>query len=128
MKKFALLLVFLGVSFFLINCSSDSNDDGGSSNTYPKQVTITYKVIGINTSTATLVTYKNETGGITNVENVSLPYTKTITRTVNKNDDASLGYGTNTTTSVRLEISVNNTVQKSQDFNSTSGALVYLFQ
>lgn len=127
-KKSAILTAVAILSIFLISCRSDSNDDGNSSNSYPKQVTITYKVTGINTSTAAIVTYKNETGGLTNLENVTLPYSKTITRTVNKYDDASLGYGTNTNTNVKLEILVNNTVQKSQEYTSTSGAIVYLFQ
>lgn len=108
--------------------TSCSKDDDNSSSSYPKQVSITYIVSSTTASSASLVIYQNETGGNTDVTNPTLPYTKTLTRTVNKNDVLSLGYGTNTSQTVKMEILVNNSIVKSQTFTSTSGAITYLFE
>jgi hypothetical protein len=105
-----------------------SKDDDNSSSSYPKQVSITYAVSSTTAASAALVSYKNETGVDINVTNPALSYTKTFTRTVNKNDVLSLGYGTNTNQTVKLEILVNNLSVKSQTFTSTSGAIIYLFE
>lgn len=123
-KFFQLVMLLISVSFILFSCNNDENETN-----YPKEVQITYKVTSINTTTAQAISYKNETGGMTTLTNVALPFSKTITRTVNKNDDASIGYGTtNTSASVKLEILVDNTMVKSQVFNAGTGAMVYLFQ
>ena len=108
-------------------CRSDSNDDNPSWSTYPKQVSIIYKVTSATTSSASNIKYKNETGGDTDVANPSLPYSKTINRTVNKGDVLTLAYGTNTNQTVKLEILVNNASVLSQEFTTTSGAIVYQF-
>lgn len=117
--------------FFLLSFVSCNNDDDSTStpgNTYPKAVQITYKVTSANSTTLQAISYKNETGGMTTLTNVSLPYSKTVSRTVNKNDDASIGYSsTNTSSNVTLEISVG-TSKKSQNFVAGTGALTYSFQ
>ncbi|TBX69891.1 hypothetical protein EZL74_05605 [Flavobacterium silvisoli] len=112
-------------SLLLSSCSSDSSSNTTS---YPKNVEIMYRVTSTTTNSTAIVQYKNETGGNTDVTNASLPYTKSLQRTVNKNDVLSLGYGTNTNQTVKLEILVGNTVVKSQTFQSTSGAVTYLFE
>ncbi len=116
------------VIFGLLFSSCTKDDDSGSGSTYPKQVSVTYSVSSATTSSASLVTYKNGIGVNVNVTNPGLPYIKTYTRTVYKNDVLSLGYGTNTDQTVKLEIFVNNVSVKSQVFSSTSGALTYLFE
>lgn len=119
-------LLFISIfSILLISCSSDSDSSSGG-NTYPRQVSITYKVT-TTTNSAFLVQYKNETGGNTDVPNPSLPYTKTITRTINQGDVLTLGCGTNTSQTVKLEILVDNIVVKSQENTTTSSAIVYSF-
>lgn len=123
--KLVYFLVAIFASLTIISCNRD-NDDSGS-NSYPKQVSVTYKVTSTTASAATLVQYKNETGGNTDVPNAALPYTKTFNRTVNKNDVLSLGYGTNTSQTVKLEILVNNVSMKTQTFTSTAGAITYTF-
>lgn len=123
--KLVYFLVAIFASFTIISCNRD-NDDSGS-NSYPKQVSVVYKVTSTTASAATLVQYKNETGANTDVPNAALPYTKTFNRTVNKNDILSLAYGTNTSQTVKLEILVNNVSVKTQTFNSTAGAIVYSF-
>ncbi|VXB99745.1 conserved exported hypothetical protein [Flavobacterium sp. 9AF] len=124
LKKMALITVI--VSFFFSCSKEDSSSSSG--NSYPKQVSITYKVTSTTTNAATLVQYKNETGGNTDVPNPVLPYTKTLTKTVNAGDVLTLGYGTNTIQTVKIEIQVNDEIVKSQEFTSTSGAIVYSFQ
>lgn len=122
-KFFQLVMLFISVSFILISCNDYENETK-----YPKEVQITYKVTSTNTATAQAISYKNETGGMTTLSNVALPFSKTITRIVNKNDDASLGYSTTTETSnITLEIQVDNSIKKNQKFISVSGAIVYLF-
>lgn len=118
--------LFSLLSLASISCSSDDDSPSGSS--YPKEVSITYKVTSSSTTSAVLIQYKNETGGNTNVSNPTLPYTKTITKTANQHDVLSLGYGTNDNQTVQLEITVNNETVKSQEFTATSGAIVYMFE
>ena len=128
MKSLKRNFLLFSVSILTMLFTSCSKDDDNSSSSYPKQVSITYIVSSTTTSSASLVIYQNETGGNTDVTNPALPYTKTFTRTVNKNDVLSLGYGTNTNQTVKLEILINNSIVKSQTFTSTSGAITYLFQ
>lgn len=124
MKTFNLVIVLLFMSV-ITSCKKDISDAGTN---YPKQVNIVYKVSSTTASAATIVQYRNETGGIVDVTNANLPYTKNITRTINKNDVLSLGYGTNTSQTVTLEILVNNVSVKSQSFTQTAGAITYLFE
>ncbi|HCN10815.1 MAG TPA: hypothetical protein DIS75_00490 [Chryseobacterium sp.] len=126
-KTFSGCLVTVFLAIFSNSCRSDSNDDNPSGSTYPKQVSIIYKVTSATTSSASIIKYKNETGGDTDVANPSLPYSKTINRTVNKGDVLTLAYGTNTNQTVKLEILVNNASVLSQEFTTTSGAIVYQF-
>lgn len=126
-KIFKLPTLLFILSILFISCSKD--DDSPINTTYPKEVQITYKMSSTNTATAQAISYKNESGSMTTVTNVNLPYSKTITRTVNKNDDASFGYSTtNTSSNVTLEILVDNSVKKTQNFVSGTGAMVYSFQ
>ena len=126
-KSLAVIFLTVLLAIFSNSCRSDSNDDNPSGSTYPKQVSITYKVTSATTSSASIIKYKNETGGDTDVANPSLPYSKTINRTVNKGDVLTLAYGTNTNQTVKLEILVNNASVLSQEFTTTSGAIVYQF-
>ena len=126
-KSLSVILLTVFLAIFSNSCRSDSNDDNPSGSTYPKQVSITYKVTSATTSSASIIKYKNETGGDTDVANPSLPYSKTINRTVNKGDVLTLAYGTNTNQTVKLEILVNNASVLSQEFTTSSGAIVYQF-
>lgn len=124
MKSFNIAILVLVLSI-LASCKKDKSNTGSS---YPKQVSIVYKVSSTTAATATLVQYRNETGGSTDVPDAGLPFSKSISRTVNKNDVLSLGYGTNTSQTVKLEILVNNAAVKSQTFTGTAGAITYLFE
>ena len=127
-KSLSVILLTVFLAIFSLSCRHDSNDDNPpSGSTYPKQVSITYKVTSATTSSASIINYKNETGGDTDVANPSLPYSKTINRTVNKGDVLTLAYGTNTNQTVKLEILVNNVVVKSEENTTTASAIVYQF-
>lgn len=129
MKKLALKSVLLlSLAIISSSCSSDDDNNSGGS-TYPRQVSITYKVNSSNTTSAQAVSYKNATGSMATVTDVTLPYTITVNRTVNAGDDASVGYSSsNTSANVTLQILVDNSVVKTQDFNAGTAAIAYLFQ
>ncbi len=123
MKLMKPLPMFL-MSLLFLACS----DKPGPEVNYPKQVTITCKVSSSSTAAATVITYTGETGAMVTVPAPALPYSKTFTRTVNKNDVINLGYGTNLPQQVKLDILVNDQLFQSETFNATSGAIVYTFR
>ena len=120
-----LLLAFSAI--FLISCRSDSSDDNSGGSSYPKQVSITYRITSTTTSSLLHISYKNETGGTTDVNNPSLPFTKTFTRTVNQFDNLSLSCSSNTAQTVKLEILVDNKVVNFTDNTSTISSVAYVF-
>lgn len=125
MKLFKTSLFVGLVILFTASCKKSGSDTG---NTYPKQVNITYRVSSTATNSLVSITYDNETGGQTTVNNPSLPFTKTITKTVNKNNIITLGYFVNPAQTVKLEILVNNQVVKSQSYSNPNSAMSYTFQ
>lgn len=128
--------VFFVVSLFalplIISCGKSPSSSG-----YPANVSIEYRVTctqgGVTKSDA--ISYVNETGGISNLSNVSLPFSKKISRTVNVGDLAQIAFlhnnsGSAVNYTVKLEILVNNQVVKTQSFSGTgalSGALSHAF-
>lgn len=118
----------LFIAFIMIFGTSCSKSDSDTDNTYPKQVSITYRVNSTTTNNLVSITYDNEAGGQTTVNNPALPYTKTITKTVNKYNIITLGYFVNPAQSVKLEILANNQVVKSQDYTSANSSMSYTFQ
>jgi len=108
-----------------VSCKkSDSDTD----NAYPKQVNITYRVSSTTIDSLVSITFDNETGGLTSVNNPELPFTKTIARTVDKYTIITLGYFVNPAQTVKLEVLVNNQVVKSQEYTSLNAAMSYTFQ
>lgn len=118
-------LLLLTFRLFISSCSKEDSSPIASG--YPKNVTIVYKVISASVTSAS-ITYKNETAGMTTLTDVTLPFTKSVVRTVNKNDDASLGFSLNQAGLITLEILVDGSSVKTQDFNAGTGAMAYLFQ
>jgi len=118
----------LFIALFYLVMLSCKKSDSGTDNTYPKQVDITYRVSSTTTNNLVSITYDNETGGQTTVNTPTLPFTKTITKTVTKNNIVTLGYFVNPAQTVKLEILVNNQVVKSQDYTSPNSAMSYTFQ
>jgi len=74
------------------------------------------------------ITYDNETGGQTTVDNPALTFTKTITKTVSRYNIITLGYFVNPPQSVKLEILIDNEVVKTQVQTSPNAAISYTFQ
>ncbi|MCO5241921.1 MAG: hypothetical protein M9904_17910 [Chitinophagaceae bacterium] len=128
MKKMKLLKTSLFVGLIILLTASCKKSDSGTDNTYPKQVGITYRVSSTTTNNLVSITYDNETGGQTTADNPALPFTKTITKTVNKNNVVTLGYFVNPAQTVTLEILVNNAVVKSQEYTSPNSTMSYTFQ
>ncbi|MFV0604412.1 MAG: hypothetical protein ACK5NK_01100 [Niabella sp.] len=130
--KFLSLTFAIVVLTTFIGCKKDNN---GTS--YPKTVEVTYKITSVSGSVTNITSgsYINATGGTSDLENIALPYTKTVSMTVNRGDDATLAFlhnnsATNTPFSIKLEILVNNKVVKTETFEGTSsatGAIAYLF-
>ncbi|TWI78017.1 hypothetical protein IQ13_4261 [Lacibacter cauensis] len=116
------------IGLIILFADSCKKPNSGVENTYPKQVSITYKVSSTTTNGLVSITYYSETGGLTTVDNPTLPFTKTITKTVNKNSIITLGYFVNPAQTVKLEILVNNQVVKSQVYTSPNSATSYTFQ
>ncbi|MBS1751436.1 MAG: hypothetical protein JST63_16160, partial [Bacteroidetes bacterium] len=85
----------LFIALFYLVMLSCKKSDSGTDNTYPKQVDITYRVSSTTTNNLVSITYDNETGGQTTVNTPTLPFTKTITKTVTKNNIVTLGYFVN---------------------------------
>ena len=126
-KTFSTVLLMFFSAILLVSCRSDNSDNNSSSNSYPKQVSITYKISSTTTSSLLHIAYKNETGGTTDINNLSLPFTKTFTRTVNRFDNLSLSCSSNTSQTVKLEILVDNKVVNFTDNTNTISSVAYVF-
>ncbi len=119
-------------------CKKDSNNNTPTPTptptptAYPKTVNIEYtltKVTGIDS--VSTIAYTNESGGTSSASNVRLPFSKKITRTVNRYDNLGYGFNAAGTGSVQMKILVDGTVVKDQTFSGTtviSGTLPYIFQ
>lgn len=125
MKQFLSILVAGLATVFIVSCSKPAPNP---QNTYPKQVSITYRVTSAAIDSVVLITYDNETGGTNTVDNPRLPFTKTISRKVNKYEIITLGYFLNPAKPVTMEILVDNKVVKSQDNNAPNVAMSYSFE
>lgn len=124
--KFLRIALFIGlITVIPASCKKPGSD---TANTYPKQVDITYRVSSTTTNNLVSITYDNETGGQSTVANPALPFTKTITRTVNKNNIITLGYFVNPAQTVKLEMVVDNGLVKTQQYTSPNAAMSYTFQ
>jgi hypothetical protein len=126
--KFLAILLFATV---FISCKKDKDDDDGSPSSYPKDVTIEYR---ITTPTSAIknadVTYTNETGGLSNLDAAALPFSKKFTRKVNRYDNVALSVTSTIGGSIKTEILVNDKVVTTQTFTGTSivhGVVPHIF-
>jgi hypothetical protein len=118
--------LFIGLIILIATSCKKTYPD--TDNAYPKKVSITYRVSSTTTSNLVSITYGNETGSLTVADNPSLPFTKSITKMVSKYNIVTLGYFINPAQTVKLEISVNNQVVKSQVYASPNSVISYTFQ
>lgn len=130
--KLRLLIAFASLLLFSCKKSNDATPGAG----YPKEVTIEYKLTTVkgSVSAVEMVGYTNETDGRTTLTNVSLPFSKTIKRTVNFGDMTTLSVFHNNTGgaySVKMDILVNGKLAKTQTEETVdhlNGAIVYPFE
>ncbi len=118
------------VLFVSASCGKDNDDPPASS--YPKKVSVEYRVSSSSgITTASEVVYRNEAGSLSGLSNVSLPFSKKLSLTVNQYDNVSISVNHSGGGTVKLEILVDNVLVKSQEFTNSpviSGSLPYIFQ
>jgi hypothetical protein len=129
--RFRSILLAASVVFLSASCSKDDDGPPPPSSSYPKNVSVEYKVSSSSgLSTAGSIMYTNATGGSTSVSNSSLPFSKKIDITVNRYDNVALSVTHPNGGTLKLEILVNNVVVKSQEFSGNpviSGTVPYIF-
>lgn len=75
----------------MVSCKKDKADDPVK--VYPKNASIEYKcTLASGTPSGLDIIYTNESGGTERLTNVTLPFSKKINRTINANDDVSMGF------------------------------------
>ncbi|WP_442587551.1 hypothetical protein ACSBL2_16010 [Pedobacter sp. AW31-3R] len=129
LKLFTLPCLVLTILF--TSCSKDDNDGPEGDNSYPKEVNIEYRVTSVSGITGGDVLYTNSTGGQTSVDNISLPYSVKLKRTVNQYDNLALNFSAQGNGEVKAELLVEDKVVETKNFSGTSfisGSAVYLFQ
>lgn len=119
-------------------CKKDSNNTTTTPTptptptTYPKTVSIEYKLVSeAGLDSVSTIGYTNESGGNSSAMNVKLPFSKKITRTVNKYDNVAYAFNAYGAGTLRLTILVDGTSVKDQTFSGTnviSGSIAYIFQ
>ncbi|KAF2340410.1 hypothetical protein [Flavobacterium tistrianum] len=121
--KTKLVLFSAFVSLMILafaSCSKDDNN-GENSGSYPKKATIEYKcMVASGTPTDVEVSYTNESGGTERMQNIPLPYSKKITRTVKAYDDATILFGGFGPGGVKTEVYVDGMLVGSKTATSNS--------
>lgn len=124
---FSFKTILIGFLCVVLFTGCDKEDDSG----YPRRVSIEYKITGLSgvNGPLTFVSFTNETGGNNDLVNQSFPFSRTITRTLNSGDNATLSFrygngsgGTNV--SIKLEIIVDGKVIKTETVNSSTAVVI----
>lgn len=131
MNTVAFLMVLVLTAFSFIACKKSDN----SSPSFPKNVSVEYKVSGTGFSKVEILRYTNATGGTTSLSETSLPFSVSFNRTVNGGDDLVLSVLHNNPSSTaplsaKLEIYVDGRLVKTETYDGAgrvSGATVYIF-
>lgn len=126
MKKMKTLSSVL-LLFTLLFAACGKNDDDNP-NTYPKQVSVTYRLSSTSATTLSNANYTNQSGGSDQIQNFSLPFSKTISMTVNYGDPLYLTFYDSNGSQVKMEILVNNEVVNTKTYSTTSGTVDYYFK
>ncbi|MDF2695587.1 MAG: hypothetical protein K0S65_3970 [Labilithrix sp.] len=112
-------------------CGDDEDSGGGQQQaTSPREVTVEYKVTSTSGLTKADVTYVNESGGRDTADDVALPFTKQVTRTVKQFDNLALSVSADVGGSLTAEILVDGKSVDTKTFSGTSiifGSSVYVF-
>jgi hypothetical protein len=112
-------------------CGDDEDSSGGQQQAaYPREATVEYKVTSTSGLTKADVMYVNDSGGRASEDDVVLPFTKKVTRTVKQFDDVALSVTASVGGSLTAEIFVDGKSVDTKTFSGTSvvtGSAVYIF-
>ena len=129
--RFTSILLVASVLFMSASCSKDDDDQDPPPSSYPKTVSVEYKITSPSgLTTAGSITYKNETGGLTTISNTSLPFSKKMNITVNRYDNLSLSVTHTVSGNMKLEILIDNVSKVAQEFPGSpviTGTVPYVF-
>ncbi|MFD1770475.1 hypothetical protein [Sphingobacterium suaedae] len=105
----------------VVSCGKDDGPQDGSTNSYPKDVTIEYKFnVASGSPNKVELAYTNESGGTENVKDVTLPYSKKIRRTVNAYDGVSARFSAFGPGGIKAEIYIDNKLIGSKTASSNA--------
>lgn len=134
MKKTTILtrLSVLVLTTLFLNACSKSDDPKPS---YPKDVSVQYKISGTGLGKIEILRYTNATGGTTSLTETAIPFSVSFNRTVNAGDDLVLSVlhsipSSTDPLSAKLEIYVDNKLVETETYEGTgrvSGAVVHIF-
>lgn len=129
-------LLFLAANSIvgIAGCSDDDDSSGpgggGAVATYPRSVTVEYKVTSTTGLAEAAIIYENESGGKTVEDALPIPFTKTFTRTVNQYDQLGLSVQAPVGGSATAEILVDGKSVDSKTFSGSSiisGTVIHIF-
>lgn len=119
-------------------CKKDSNNNTPTPTptptptAYPKTVTIEYRLTSESgVDSVSTIGYTNETGGNSNAQNIKLPFSKKLTRTVKRYDNLAYAFNAYGAGTLRMTILVDGTAVKDQKHSGTnviSGSMAYIFE
>jgi len=122
---------FLMLLLLVASCSKDDDGQPETGDSYPKEVNVEYRVTSTTGLASADVLYVNASGGRTSVDNVALPYSIKLKRTVNKLDNLAISFSKGASGEAKAEILVDDKVVETETFSGTSyisGTIVHLFQ
>lgn len=122
-----ILTLLMAVAVLGTSCKKDKDENPQSG--FPRTVTVEYKVSSSNLNKAE-VEYTNETGGLTEVENASLPFYKKVDIKLTEPTGIGIRSVSFTGGNLKLEIIVNGKSVQAQEFNAsgtTSGIVTHSF-
>ncbi len=126
-KKHIVLTISITFILMLIGCSSRTNN----TKKYPKNVTVNYKIISSALAVKGDIMYINEKGGLSKLENITLPFFQSFSREVKFGELLRLSGVFAKTTDVTMTITVDDKIVQDQTFNSDSdntGVVMYQFK
>ncbi|MBO9561764.1 MAG: hypothetical protein J7621_03285 [Niastella sp.] len=124
------LMTLLLSATLLFSCKKDK-DNNDTPSSFPKEVNIEYKVTATaGNLTKADVTYTNETGGISSVDNSALPFSKKLKKTVNKYEVLAISTTSSLPGGLKAEILIDNKVVKTETYTGNTivhGIFTYQF-
>lgn len=134
-KRLTCSCLFITAFMFVMQGCKKDKDDAPASGNYPKTVSIEYRVSSPAGFTQLMqLQYTNETGGIHSATNVSLPFSKSLSKSVNRFEILVLSFGATGAGQLKGDILVDGTVVATKTFTGSSGTstvpgqVTYTFQ